>query len=99
EDRPVKSEDLDSYVVHDLTQVGREGLPQLAAAAQQAGAGLGRIAAIRALGRMGGAPEAAILARVTADPARPTPAQALVPATTVAAEADGAKSAIGKRGR
>jgi HEAT repeat protein len=99
EDRPVKSEDLDSYVVHDLTQIGRDGLPQLTALVQQAGAGLGRIAAIRALGRLGGASEAAVLARVAGDPASKTPAHALVPATTVEAEANGAKLAIGKRGR
>jgi hypothetical protein len=94
EDRPVKSEDLDSYVVHDLALIGKEALPQLVAAAKAPGHELGRIAAIRTLGRIGGAAEAAALSALTGDHGT---AKTLQPATTVGDEAEKAKAALGQR--
>jgi len=93
EDKPWKGEDLDSYVVHDLTLLGKEALPQLLLATKRPPA-LGQIAAIRTLGRIGGPTQASALALLAADHTTP---RAFSPATTVGAEATRAKEEISKR--
>ena len=93
EDKPWKSEDLDSYVVHDLTLLGKEALAPILLATKRPPA-LGQIAAIRALARMGGPTQAGVLASLAADRGAP---RSLLPATTVGAEAARAKVEIEKR--
>ncbi len=95
EDRPVKSEDLDSFVVHDLGLIGKEGLPAILRAAKGEGVhGLGQVAAIRSLERQAGADALSMLGSLSGNTAT---VRSLVPATQVAVEARRAADAIGKR--
>jgi HEAT repeat protein len=93
EDRPIKSEDLDSYVVHDLGLLGKTAVPQLLAAAKT-GPALGRIAAIRAVARVGGSTDAGAMEALSSDAAT---SKALTPSTTVGAEAAKAKTVLSKK--
>jgi hypothetical protein len=83
EDRPWKADDLDAYVIHDLTLLGKDAVPALIAAAQHPPA-LGQIAALRALAQVATSKDGAALTRLASDTGRP---KALSPSTTVGEEA------------
>jgi hypothetical protein len=93
EDRPWKGDDLDAYVVHDLTLLNKDAPAALIAAAQHPPA-LGQIAALRALAQIGSKKDAAALSGLAANAEKP---KALSPSTTVGEEAQRTTAALAKR--
>jgi hypothetical protein len=93
EDRTWKSDDLNSFVVHDLTLLGKDGPAALAEAARHPPA-LGQVAALRALAKVGSGKDAAACGLLVSDTSAP---RSLSPATTVGKEAMACKAALASR--
>ncbi len=90
-----KLEDLDSYIVHDVRKVGDKAAPKLTALlADATTTPITKIAALRALGAVGKAADAAALKKLTSDTAVQ---KNLTPPTSIGKEAETTIAALAKR--
>jgi hypothetical protein len=90
QDKPITSEDLDSYVVHDVVLLGKDAAAPLVAVISKK-APLAQVAAIRALAQVGTAKDEGALAPLLSDP---TVCTTIHPAATLSAEVKKAKAAL-----
>jgi HEAT repeat protein len=95
--QPVKSEDVDSYIVHDLELIGPAAVPlleQLLSRPRGTVSPVAMVAAIRGLGRLGKAPDVGSLKILVDDH---TKIAGLSPATTFGQEARAAQSVLERK--